>query len=387
MQTPLPVYLTVKEIWRNRARFALVIGVIVLLTILVLFTAGISEGLSGGSREFLQKVNADLLVYQGDVDVSIAASRIDQQTLRSIRRVDGVKAAGPIAFSTAAAIDPTTGELVNISMIGVTPGEPGEPPAFLGRNLGRSDANEAVIDSNLARRTGLGVGDKLTIKTTLGADEKFNDMLIVGITDGRRYVLSPSVTLPAKTWDKIRSKPASDDGTAEVIYNVAAVQLNNPSQWKTEAKRIEAQVNNVQAVDLKTAYQHTPGYQAQQSTLNTQQIFALVIGALVIGGFFHIQMIQRVAQIGMLKAIGASNPVVGLAFVLQIVLVTVLGVLLGTTLVLILARFIPPVIPITFTGLPIAAAIAGLLIIGPVGGLAALWSVLKIEPLTALRLN
>ncbi len=387
MQAPLPVYLTVKEIWRNRARFALIIGVIVMLTTLVLFTAAIAEGLGGGSREFLQKVNADLLVYQGDVDLSISASRLDQQTLRAIRRVDGVTAVGPIAFSTAAVIDPTTGALINISMIGVVPGEPGEPPALQGRDLGRTDANEAVIDINLARRTGLGVGDKLTIKTTLGADEKLNAVTIVGITDGRRHVLSPSVTLPAKTWDKIRSKPASDDGTGEIIYNVAAVQLNDPNQWQTMAQRIEAQVNNVRAVDLKTAYQNTPGYQAQQSTLNTQQIFALVIGALVIGGFFHIQMIQRVAQIGMLKAIGASNRVVGLAFVLQIVLVTTLGVLLGTALVLTMARFIPATIPITFTGLPIAAALTGLLIIGPAGGMVALWSVLKIEPLTALRLS
>ena len=73
------------------------------------------------------------------------------------------------------------------------------------------------------------------------------------------------------------------------------------------AKQIEREVKDVQAVDRVTAYEATPGYSAQQSTLDTQSYFALLIGILVIGGFFQILTLQKVAQIGMLKAIGASN--------------------------------------------------------------------------------
>ena len=82
-------------------------------------------------------------------------------------------------------------------------------------------------------------------------------------------------------------------------------------------------------VDRVTAYEATPGYSAQQSTLDTQRYFALLIGILVIGGFFQILTLQKVAQIGMLKAIGASNLVVGAASVIQIIAVTVIGVSLG----------------------------------------------------------
>ena len=45
----------------------------------------------------------------------------------------------------------------------------------------------------------------------------------------------------------------------------------------------------------------------QQTTLNTQQFFTLLIGVLVLGGFFQIQTLQKIGQIGMLKAIGTSN--------------------------------------------------------------------------------
>ena len=79
------------------------------------------------------------------------------------------------------------------------------------------------------------------------------------------------------------------------------------------------------AVDLVTAYETTPGYKEQQSTLNTQRLFALLIGVLVIGGFFQIQTLQKVPQIGMLKAIGAPNRVVAVAAVTQIIAVTVSG--------------------------------------------------------------
>lgn len=52
-----------------------------------------------------------------------------------------------------------------------------------------------------------------------------------------------------------------------------------------------------------------PGYAAQQSTLTTQQFFTFFIGVLVVGGFFQIQTLQKVA--GMLKAIGLSSWTVG----------------------------------------------------------------------------
>ncbi len=81
---------------------------------------------------------------------------------------------------------------------------------------------------------------------------------------------------------------------------------------------------------VKKTYENLPGYSAQQSTLNTQSVFTLLIGVLVIGGFFQIQMLQKVPQIGVLKAIGASNATVGTAAVLQIVLVTAIGVGLGS---------------------------------------------------------
>ncbi|MFN8473333.1 MAG: ABC transporter permease [Anaerolineae bacterium] len=385
MQLGLAAYLAFKEIWRNRLRFFLVSIFIALIAVLVLFTAALGEGLGSGNRQFIEKLDADLIVYQDRANLQIPSSRMDQSTIRSLRRVDGVRAVGPLAFSNAFVIREGK-QPVQAAIIGIVPGQVGEPPIIEGRKIQRSNADEAIIDGNVAKQTGLKVGDTLTLRSVQGTDEKFYDLTIVGLTDGRSYGLAPSVILPSETWDKVRPKGASETGNAEVEYNVAAVQLDNPARQKEMAQVLASQVANIKAVDKVTAYSNTPGYEAQQSTLNTQQFFAFLIGALVIGGFFQIQLMQRVAQIGMLKAIGTSNSVIGISFLLQIIIITAVGVFIGGAGVLFVAQFLPPVVPIIFSPKTLATAFGALMIIGPLGGLVAVRSALKVEPLTALRL-
>ena len=86
----MALYLSFKEVWRNRGRFFLFSLVIALITTLVLFIAALAEGLAGANKEYLSKLDAELVVFQQNVDTSIAASRIGRSKLNDIRRVDGV---------------------------------------------------------------------------------------------------------------------------------------------------------------------------------------------------------------------------------------------------------------------------------------------------------
>jgi putative ABC transport system permease protein len=230
------------------------------------------------------------------------------------------------------------------------------------------------------------VGDRFTIKSIQGTDEEFYTLSVVGISDGQQSFLAPSVFAPYGTWDRIRPQAAVSNGNEEVIFNVAAVQLDPAADLDVTARTLKTKVKRTEAVDLATAYEATPGYTEQRSTLGTIRIFTLLIGVLVLGGFFQIQTLQKVAQIGMLKAIGASTLTIALAFVMQIVLTTVLGVAIGSVGTLGLSLGLPPTVPITFTPESAAVAIASLLIIGPLAGLISLVVLLRVEPLTALGL-
>ena len=383
----MPFYLALKEIWRGRGRFILFSMVIALITVLVLFVAALAEGLGSGNREYLEKLNADLIVYQSNVDLSVGASRLGVDRLSEVRRVPGVQTVGPIGTASAALILGDDRKPLNVALIGVEPGLPGEPPALKGEGLRSRRSKEAVIDRQTALRAGLEVGDTLTVKSIQDTKEQFYNLRVVGISDNRQFSLQPSVFVPISTWDEIRPQAAiGGNPDAEVVANVIGVQVANPAEAAAVAQQIERDVKDVVAVDRVTAYEATPGYSAQQSTLDTQGYFALLIGVLVIGGFFQILTLQKVAQIGMLKAIGASNLTVGLASIIQIIAVTVIGVFIGAVVTFLLSLSFPPTIPIVFAPSAVWTAVVSLLLIGPIGGLVSVRYSLKVEPLTALGL-
>ena len=150
---------------------------------------------------------------------------------------------------------------------------------------------------------------------------------------------------------------------------------------------ILSRVPNVDVSDRQTAIESLPGFSVQQNTLNTQQAFTLLIGILVIGGFFQIQMLQKVPLIGVLKAIGTSNFTVAATVVTQIVLVTTFGVALGSLVTWGLSIGIPDTVPVVFNGLSVLFAVLTLLLIGPIGGLVSVRLAVRVEPLIALGLS
>lgn len=391
----MPIYLAFKEIRYNKGRFVLISLIVTLITTLVLFIAALAQGLADSNKEYIESLTGELLVYQSNVELSIPSSRIGRSKLNEIRRIDGVEDVGQIGFATATIVfdrqDSGRGTLppqepLDVSLLGVETGRPGEPQIISGNGLARNRSNEVIVGQNVVLRRDISLGDKITVKSTQGTEEEFYDLTVVGIAGRQLYQFNPSIAVPFITWDKIRPQASPDGDEGELISNVAAVAVTEGVDPEILASRIESAVQDVEVVDRITAYQALPGYSAQQSTLNTQRIFTLFIGLLVIGGFFQIQTLQKVAQIGMLKAIGASNGTVAAAAISQIIIVNLVGVLIGGIVCLILALTFPVEIPIRFNGESVASAVVLLLAIGPVGGLVSVWSLLKIEPLTALGL-
>jgi len=382
----IPVMLSFKEMWRNRGRFLLFSLVIALITLLVLFIAALADGLGNGNREYIQKLNGDLVVFKSNVDLSIGASQLDRAKLTEVKRVSGVKDAGQVNF-TSVVLLPDDSTKLNVAVIGVEPGKPGEPPALQGSQLESKTSRGAILDRNVALRTDYQIGDEITVKTIQDTKEQLYKLKVVGITDGRQYSIQPSIIVSQDTFNLGKPGLLPNPNQTDLISNIIVVQLNDPTQWKQMAATLQNKVADITAVDKVTAYKNTPGYSAQQSTLSTQNFFSLLIGLLVIGGFFQIQTLQKVPQIGMLKAIGAPNITIALAALTQIVMVTILGVAIGTGSTLLLSLSFPPTIPIIFTPSAVVVSVVLLLLIGPVGGFVSVRYALRVEPLTALGLS
>jgi putative ABC transport system permease protein len=380
-------YLAVKEIWRNRGRFLLVSLVIALITLLVLFIAALGEGLGNGNREYISKLDAELIVYQAKSDFLIQASRLGSDRLESVRGVQGVADAGALGTANASLILPNDAKPIKVALIGVEPGHPGEPVVTKGQQLSADLADEVIIDRNTSIRSKLSTGDILTIRVTQGTEDAFFDLRITGISTGQQYSLQPAIFVPFTTWERVRPKSSAEMNSLNPVANVILVKLAEPAKVEEVKQRLVAQVENIEAATRKSAIQALPGYSAQQSTLNTQGGFTLFIGILVIGGFFQIQILQKVPQIGVLKAIGTANLLVASASVIQIALVTLIGVAIGGFLTFLFSLTFPPTVPIVFNGTSSALAVIAMLLIGPLGGLVSIRYAVRIEPLKALGLS
>lgn len=377
-------YLALKEVWRNKGRFLLIAAVVALITTLVLFIAALAEGLASANREYIEKLNGELLVFQEGTQLSTTASRIGRTRIAELRRVEGVAAVGQVGFATLKLVLPEGSGEINVSFIGVEPGLPGEPQVNAGQQLERERGNNVIVDESVVARLGTKVGDTITLKVTQGTQEEFYDLTVVGLTERRQYFFQPAIFAPLITWDKIRPDSNGGDASAELVSNIAVVKLQEPAAQAAMATKIEQEVKDVEVADRRTAWEAIPGYAAQQGTLNTQQIFTFSIGVLVVGGFFQIQTLQKVAQIGMLKAIGLSNWTVGWTALIQIITVNAIGVAIGAIGTLVLAANFPVTVPIMLTGTAALASVLALLAIGPLGGIVSVFVLLRIEPLRAL---
>ncbi len=378
-------YIALKEVWRNRGRFFLLSLVIALITLLVLFIAALGEGLANANREYLANLEAQVIVFREKSDYIIPSSKLDGATLRAVRRVDGVMSAGAIYTSNAEIV--STQEPIKVSLLGVEPQEPGMPELLSGSSFRAGESNEVVIDRNLVDRSGLRVGDRLELRSTQGAEDVFFDLVVVGVTEAQSYQFQPSLFASPSTWERTRPQSEAELRDNTPIPNVIAVRLMDPEDASGMTARLQVEVPKIEVADISKTISNVPGYSAQQSTVQTQGVFTLLIGILVIGGFFQIQILQKVPQIGVLKAIGSSNASVGLAAVIQIIAVTAVGVGLGWLLTFVLSLGFPPTVPLSFNGMRAALSVMALMLIGPLGGLVSVLYAVRIEPLRALRLQ
>jgi hemin transport system permease protein len=293
--------------------------------------------------------------------------------------------AGPIYTSNTEIV--SLPEPLKVSLLGAEPGEPGMPKIIEGRSFRAGEARETVIDLNVALRSGLKVGNEIEIRSTQGTEDNFFKLKVVGLVDGQSYIFQPTIFVPPATWEKIRPQSEADLNSDTPYPNIVAVKLTDPSQAGAVKESIMANAANTEVTDIPTTINNVPGYSAQQGTVQTQGFFTLLIGVLVIGGFFQIQILQKVPQIGVLKAIGSSNGVVGWAAVIQIIVVTTMGVAIGCLLTFLFSLTLPPTIPFVFNGTRSLIAIGLLLFIGPLGGMVSIIYAVRIEPLKALRLG
>lgn len=353
--------------WRDlrvaRGRFALVgvaIGLIALLTTLVsgLATGLVNEGISG-----LRDSPMTHLAFQPGAERTFSRSSLSEANLEPWAEAPGVEVS-PLGMSFFNARTPG-GETVDLALFGVP------EDSFLaprGEVQSAPLSGGGVVLSEEYRDAGLRVGDELVV---VGPDQK---LTVLGFTQAGFYGHVAISFTSLSTWQKL-------------LYGDNAVGRFSAVAIKADSDESFASINVAASTETATkeqAYQGSPGFTAETATMSLIRGFLLAISALIVGAFFTVWTVQRTRQIGLMKALGASNGYVVRDALGQLGVVLVAATAVGALLGVGLGNMVGSGVPFSMQAQPIVVSSLILIVLGMAGSLVAVRRITAVDPIVAL---
>lgn len=354
------MFLAWKEIKHSKAKFSLIMAVVVLVSYLVYFLTSLAYGLASSYTNGVTKWGADSIVLNVDSNNNVMMSFLTLDDYDGIDVGTGEKAKLGLFPAVIKNADLTITEDTReeIYVFGIESGSfiaPKEAPA------GGLLNNQVVVDSGL-KKLGFKVGDELIVTSNTVPWE------IVAFTEKSTYQTASILYTNLDTWKQVR-------------YESIPVEVFSAVIVKGD---IGSLPTNLQAATINEFINNLPGYSAQVATFSIMIGFLIIIVAFVLGIFIYVLTIQKSSMFGVMKAQGISNAYIGNSVVQQTVIITGIGISIGLILTLIsgyfLGGFVPFAInPLFYIGITIAFFFFSVL-----GGLFSVQAVLKIDPLKAI---
>jgi putative ABC transport system permease protein len=276
---------------------------------------------------------------------------VPADTLGKVRAVDGVESASGTVYAVYKVADESgkaqTGRRDTLFVSGVdfAAPDPTGGRTIAGREPSRPD--EIELERSWAEQEGLGPGGQLRLATPAG----LTTLTVSGI-----FELQTSLdlggygvaALPAETNRRLTGK----QGTWDEIDVIAADGV--------EAETLQRRIAAVVGPGVEVATPAGKGDQANESLAGLDIVLYFFSGmAIFVGGFlilnsFNMTVLQRMREIGTLRALGASRRRVATSVVGEAMVLAVLGCLLGLVLGIGLAELLAAAMR-SYFGLPLSA--------------------------------
>lgn len=286
--------------------------------------------------------------------------------------VPGVQAAplGSTIFNGRTA----EGVAVDIAMFGIEPGSFIDPGAADGRPIGATP--DGIVVTQQLVDQGVHIGDVLTLEPVA------LQVHVIGRAARASYGHVPIAYASLALWQRATYGLASNgelSGTAAQLASAIALRIPGG----VDVAGLDAKLGT-ETVTKSAAYAGSPGYSAETATMTLIRGFLYVISALMVGAFFTVWTIQRTPEIGVLKALGASNRYVLRDALGQALLVMLGFVGIGTAVGVGLGLMVPGGVPFALRAQPVLFAALLLVVTGLVGAVIGVRRVTAVDPLIAL---
>lgn len=384
--------------WGKYVLTGLGLGLLIGVT---LSMAGIYRGMVDDAHALLSNSGADLWVVQKDTQGPYAeASSLKDDLVRGVLGMPGVARAANVTYFTMQ-VRGQGGDETRAMVVGMEPGQPGEPGYLLaGRQLTRSHY-EAVADV----KTGFALGERIRIRR--------HDYTVVGLT--QRMVSSggdPMVFIPLKDAQEAQFLKDNDAIRNERARTAANPAFNRPGvPGLLEAvQALQASSRNVNAVLVRLA----PGFGAEQvaepirrwrhleaftrddmeeilvakliatSARQIAMFLAIlaVVSAAIVAFIIYTMTLGKIREIAVLKLIGTRNTTIAGMILQQALGLGLIGFVVGK----LVATLWAPVFP-KFVLLLTQDALIGLaatLLICALASTLAIRAALKVDPAQAI---
>lgn len=357
------------EIWRRKGQFALIALIVTLISYLVLMINGLGVGLNRQAGSALLNFDADAIAYSDKAGLSVIRSELSHETISTVGSQPGVEDAAPLGY-LAANYQQADGDIESVALMGFDPGTIAEPPVTRGVALRQDDDDALLADKLFLKYSGLEIGDTVTLNLRLDTRQ----IRIVGEVDEGAFFFQPTAFVLRSTWRNLKYGDITNSPAASIMLLKGS---------DLPGKRFP----DVEVVSKSTAFANIEGVQGQQSTVTSLRVFGYIIGALVIASFFYVLTLQKVGQIGVLKAIGASSSYVFRQILAQVVVVAIVGLLISVPLAYATQRLLaglPDPVPVAFTTQTFINTSTAFLVTAVVGSLVSGRQVLRTDPIIAL---
>ena len=352
-----------------------------------------SVATSSGIDAAVDRTVVDLV---GNADLRVSAFQetgLSAESVALIRATGGVDAVAPVLERRLYLRPPVTtvgGLGTPVTVLGIDPIADAAVHIVrlsAGAPIDRPDASTALITERLAREDGYGIGGEVTLQT-VGEAETFR---IVGVIAGDGPVLGTGgrtvvIPLDAATRifaafgvDRVDLTIAEGSTVLEVVDGIESGLTGEPYVLSTPS--------NIAA----TLRASTADFQATTALIAA---IALFVGAFLIFNTFSMTLSERIRELGLLRAAGATRrQVMGFVLIGAVivgVLGAILGVVVGQALAAVIGAQVGAIGAIPFEGASLSpqgavlAFVVGL-VVTVAAALEPAWRAGRIPPIEALR--
>lgn len=360
------ILLAFRNLFQNKIRLVISVGGAALALLLIMSLDAIFTGVEQRITVYINNSGADIFVAQSDVrNMHMASSSLPDSVKMRVMVVPGVAAVTPILYLSNYIV---MGEERNLAYIIGLP----EKAEFGGPwkvSSGRSSPGkgEAVIDRNVAEKSGVKLGDEVEI---LG--EEFE---VVGLSEETSSLVNSVAFISTKDFEELR-------GSYET-FSFLLVKVEAGETPEVVAARIQAWVRDVtvQTRDDFAGQERKVVKDMSTDVITIMNLIGFLIGLAVMALTVYTATLARRAEYGVLKALGARNGHLYRAVLAQALLSVTFGFVIGLAITLVISAIVP------ILGLSMVLVVSGasLLKVGSlslvIGGIAAILPIRQIAGL------